>query len=184
MAEDQTQDPQAAGAGAGGDQQMGMLPLQISPQYIKDISFESPNSPASIVSFAQSQPDIQVNVDVRVNPGENNVFEVILTLGMEAKHGEATDYLTEVHYGGMCTVGEVPENLIHAILFVEVPRLLFPFARQVLTNAVREAGFPPVMINPIDFGLLYKQRVEQMAAQQQAAAATNNGGTSQGDGAS
>jgi len=175
MADEQSTDSTSAPANpAQANQAAGILPLNISPQYIKDLSFESPNAPGSVMAFSQSQPDINVNVDVGVNQAPNNAFEVVLVLTMEAKHGDTTDFLVELQYCGLCTLGEVPENLVQPILFVEVPRLLFPFARQIVTSAVREAGFPPVMMNPIDFGMLYKQKVDQMAAQQSAAA--QNGG--------
>ncbi|MCZ6603808.1 MAG: protein-export chaperone SecB [Alphaproteobacteria bacterium] len=175
-------DPQAQ-AGQSQSQQPGMLPLSITAQYVKDLSFESPNAPAAIVNFTKSKPRIQLNVDVAATQTQDKNFEVTLSLNFEAKHGDVTDFIAELHYCGLCVTGELPDNLVQPALFVEVPRLLFPFARQIIINAVHDAGFPPLMINPIDFGVLYKNRIEQLAAQQGAAGpAGATGGATDGAG--
>lgn len=184
MADEQNTDQMDPGTAASGPDKpaAAFLPLTVAYQYIKDLSIESPNAPASIANFGQSQPEIKLNVDVRVNPTQERTFEVVLALGLEAKHGEQTDFLVELQYGGLCALGEIAEELVRPVLFVEVPRLLFPFARQIITNAMREAGFPPIVMNPIDFGALYKQRVDQLAAQQAAGDAATPGSASSPNG--
>lgn len=170
MAEDKAPD-----AAAEPKTQPGTLPLTMAAQYVRDLSFENPNAPDSIANFGKTQPQVQLNIDVRVQPGKDSDFEVTLSLNLEAKHGDATDFIIELQYCGLCKLGEVPENLVQPVLFIEIPRLLFPFARAIIANAIREAGFPPIMIHPIDFAALFKARVDQAAAKK--AAAGNAGGT-------
>ena len=104
-------DPQAR-AGQSQGQQPGMLPLSITAQYVKDLSFESPNAPAAIVNFTKSKPRIQLNVDVAATQTQDKNFEVTLSLNFEAKHGDVTDFIAELHYCGLCVTGELPENLV------------------------------------------------------------------------
>ncbi len=143
-------------------------PMQIAvhAQYIRDFSFEVPNAP-QIFAPTQSQPalDMGVNVQTR-NLGQGN-FESLLMLKMEAKIDGKVAFIAELAYGGVFGLPEMPEEHIKMFLLVEAPRLLFPFARSILANAVREGGFPPVLINPIDFAALYQQQ-QMQAAQQEA----------------
>jgi preprotein translocase subunit SecB len=141
--------------------------LNVLAQYIKDLSFEKPNSPRSLTP--QEQPP-QINVQVNVNPrqiGEGE-FEVELLLEGSAQSGDLVMFKVELNYAGLLRVRNVPEAELAPIIMIEGPRLLFPFARQIIAEAVRNGGFPPLLLDPVDFVELYRQRVAQIQAQQQA----------------
>ena len=142
--------------------------IAIQAQFIKDISFEAPHVPL-IFTQIKSNPDINVNVDVNATKLQENVFEVVLKLKAEAKvkinaenkEEEKTAFLCEVAYGCLATINVAPEA-VEPVLLIEIPRLLFPFARNIIGDLTRESGFPPLMINPIDFAGLYQQRLAQI----------------------
>jgi preprotein translocase subunit SecB len=140
-------------------------PLVVNIQYVKDLSFEVPGAPG-IYTTLRSPPRVDINLDVqarRIQEGQD-VFEVVLAIRAEAK--EATDngtdgarvFVAELAYGGVFTLTGVPEESVEPILLVECPRLLFPFARNVLSDTTREGGFPPVLLQPIDFVALWQSR--------------------------
>jgi len=143
--------------------------LSVLTQYIKDLSFENPNSPTSLLP-KEKQPEIKININVNANPLAETDFEV--TLHLEAKAGEGKDMLFNVDltYGGIFRLVNIPEEAKHAAILIECPRMLFPFARQIVSDATRNGGFPPLMIDPVDFARLYQTRMAQ-AAQNEAAAA-------------
>ena len=149
----------------GQDQAPGALPVHVLVQYIKDFSFENPNAPQSLLP-GQAQPEVGIGVDVQVRPANDDIYEVSLQLRAEAKQGDTVAFLVELSYGGLFQLPGVPQEHLHPILMIEGPRLLFPFARAIVADATREGGFPPLMLNPIDFADLYRR---QMAAQQQGA---------------
>jgi preprotein translocase subunit SecB len=156
---------QAAGAaktGNGGAQPK----LNILAQYVKDLSFESPGAPQSLQP-RQNPPGININVNVNANPLSENEFDVVLTL--TAKAGEDKDILfnVELVYGGVFRVEGFPQEHMLPLLFIECPRLLFPFARQVIAEATRNGGFPPLMIDPIDFAQMFQQRMAEEQAKAQ-----------------
>jgi len=151
------------------------MQIQINAQYIKDFSFENPNAPASLQPQEQ-QPKIDVNVDVsasRVN--ETEVYEVVLKINADAKSGDRSLFITELTYGGLFTLKGINEQNITPILLIECPRLLFPFARNIVAEATRDGGFPPLLIQPVDFAGMYRQT---MAQQQDANAAKPGNGAS------
>ncbi|MGC2411945.1 MAG: protein-export chaperone SecB [Stellaceae bacterium] len=130
--------------------------LIINAQYIKDLSFENPNSPASLRQQA-AQPSVEINVDVKAqNLGPDN-YEVVLTIKATAKTRDETLFLIELAYGAIVTVRNVPQEMLNPIMLVETPRLIFPFARNIVAETTRDGGFPPLMINPIDFGELLRR---------------------------
>ena len=139
------------------------VPLSVNLQYLKDLSFESPRAPQVFVSEGpQSQVGVNVRVDGR-GVGENT-YEITLHLEVAATAGDAQVFLLEMDYAGIFTVPQlVPEGL-GPLLMIEAPRMLFPFARQIVSNTVAAGGFPPLLINPIDFADLYRR---QLAAQAQ-----------------
>lgn len=143
------------------------VPITIMTQYLKDLSFESPGAPASVGNATELRQG-SVTVDVAVNPmGEPN-YEIVLRLRVEASHEGKTVYLLEMLYGGMVQLGEVPAEAIEPLLMIEGPRLLFPFARAIVTDMTRDGGFAPLLINPIDFAALYRdfnRRRAEAAAQ-------------------
>ena len=136
----------------------------IISQYVKDLSVENPNAPECYQWQDAPVVDIQFNISSRQINDE--VHEVELKIVLTAKAEAGTAYLVELTYAGLAAMRNVDEANGHAFIFAEVPRLLFPFARRVLADAVRDAGFAPFMLEPIDFNGLYFQ---QLAAQQEAA---------------
>lgn len=147
----------SAGNGDDGLPQVGIL-----AQYVKDLSFENPNAPAVYQWQGQPQMDVQVNIGVQ-GVGQD-VHEVVLKIEIEAKGNEGVAFRVEALYAGLFALRNIPEEQLQPFLLAEAPRLLFPFARQVVSSAVIDGGFPPLMLDPIDFASLYMQS----AAQQQA----------------
>jgi preprotein translocase subunit SecB len=142
--------------------------LTVNGQYIKDLSFEVPGAPQIYTQMQGQQPEIPIHVDVdtaRVGPEQ---FEVTLQLKVEATLGDKKIFIVELAYGGIFTV-RVPQEHLHPVLMIECPRLLFPFARNIVADMTRDGGFPPLLIQPIDFGGLYQQRLAQLTAEQEAA---------------
>jgi preprotein translocase subunit SecB len=140
-------------------------------QYVKDLSFESPNAPA--IFQAQIAPSIDVEFGIAASQVGEDVHEVTLKVDVRAKSDEQTAFIVELLYAGLFGVRNVPEEHLQPFMLGEAPRLLFPFARRVLADAVRDGGFPPLMLDPIDFGALYQQQLEA-AAQAQAEGAQGN----------
>ena len=124
--------------------------LIVNAQYIKDLSFENPRAPQSLTQQA-SAPSVDINVDVNAQPLNPETFEVVLTIKASATHNGEALFLLELTYGAVVTVRNVPREMLPPVLLVETPRLMFPFARNIVADATRDGGFPPLMINPIDF---------------------------------
>ncbi|NVE95799.1 protein-export chaperone SecB [Altererythrobacter lutimaris] len=139
----------------------------IITQYIKDLSVENPNAPA--VYQWQEQPNIDLQFNIGADKISDEVTEVELKVNVAAKTGEGDAYLIELAYCGLVGIRNVPEDQAHAFLFAEAPRMLFPFARRIIADAVRDAGFPPLMIDPIDFNGLYIQQLQAKREQEAAA---------------
>jgi len=159
---DETNDSNPAeGAAAGGDQaQNGTAPqLAVLGQYVKDLSFENPNAPASFQ--AKEQPNIDVAVDLRANRMAEEVFEIDLKFSAKASQGEKTAFVAELVYTGLFGIKNVPEEQLEPVCLIECPRMIFPFARRVLADTTRDGGFPPLMLDPIDFVGLYQQRLAE-----------------------
>ena len=141
-------------------------PIQIASQYVKDMSFENPNAPNSVQGGAPA-PQVAVNVDVRTQQLADNSYEVVLHIKGDAKAGDTQAFIVELSYGGVVRLSEgVPKEHIAPLLLIEAPRLLFPFARSVIAEATRDGGFPPMLVQPIDFADLFRRQVEAMKAQQ------------------
>jgi preprotein translocase subunit SecB len=137
--------------------------LRILGQYLKDFSFENPNAPQSLAP-QQNQPDINIAVNVNARNIGPNDFEVELHLDAKASGEGKVIFAAELLYAGIFKLENYPPNILQAAVLIECPRFLFPFARQVLADATRNGGFPPLMLDPIDFVAMYQRRV---AAQQQ-----------------
>ena len=129
--------------------------IQINAQYIKDLSFESPRAP--MVLQEQAQPEIEVSVDVKAHRLAEKSFEVVLSASADAKTDSGQVFLVELTYAGVFTLDGVNEQQVAPILLVECPRLLFPFARAIIADATRDGGFPPLMIQPVDFARLFAE---------------------------
>ena len=138
--------------------------LIVNAQYIKDLSFENPRAPQSLIQQG-SQPSVDINVDVKAQNLGPEVFEVILTINVAARADEQPVFLVELAYGTVVTVKNALPEMLAPLILVETPRIVFPFARAVIANATRDGGFPPLMINPIDFAeLLRRQQADAQAA--------------------
>jgi preprotein translocase subunit SecB len=133
-------------------------------QYTRDLSFEVPGAPEIFVSLRE-QPRVDIALDVQARPvqGQSNVYEVSLQVRADAKAGETACFIAELAYCGVFTVN-VPQEHLEPVLLVECPRLLFPFARNILADVTRDGGFPPVMLAPIDFVALWQSRRQAAAA--------------------
>ena len=143
-----------------------MVQLQIHAQYVKDLSFESPNGP---FGAADGQGGVDISVDVRANAKAENHYEVDLILQATGKSAQGTLFVAELTYSGLFTLPDLPMEHRKAVLLIECPRLLFPFGRAIISDVTREGGFPPLMLQPVDFAALY-QRSEAQAAAAAAAA--------------
>jgi preprotein translocase subunit SecB len=139
--------------------------LNALAQYVKDFSFENPNAPRSLAP-QQNAPNIQIQVNVNARQIADGDFEIELTLEGGAGEGAETMFKFDLVYGGVFRAKNVPQDQLHPVIMIECPRLLFPFARQIIAEAVRNGGFPPLYIDPIDFVGLYHQRVAQAKAAQ------------------
>lgn len=140
------------------------LPMTIHAQYIKDLSFENPNPVASFTNDNNAQPNISVGIQAKADHLGGRNFEVILEIRIDATREKTTLFVTELSYGGVVTLADsVEESEAGPLLMVESPRLLFPFARNILADLTRDGGFPPLMLAPVDFLALYEQQKNQEA---------------------
>jgi preprotein translocase subunit SecB len=137
----------------------GAQQLILNAQYVKDLSFENPRAPQSLIQ-QNAQPSVDINVDVKAQNLGPDVFEVVLTINATARTEEEPVFLVELAYGTVVTVKNAPQEMLAPLILVETPRLVFPFARAVIANATRDGGFPPLMINPIDFAELLRRQQE------------------------
>lgn len=128
-------------------------------QYIKDLSVENPHAPQSF--SWESQPQIDVQVNIQVNAVSEEVHEVTLKLAVKAEGDNGIHFSVELDYATLFGLRNVPEDQSHPFLFGEAPRLMFPFARRVVADAIRDAGYPPLVLEPIDFNSLYMQQIAQ-----------------------
>jgi preprotein translocase subunit SecB len=160
MAEDQVPTGAGDAAANGGDTlpQVGVI-----AQYVKDMSFENPNAPAVYQWQGQPQMDVQVNIGAQ-GVGED-LHEVSLKLDVTAQAQEGIAFKLELLYAGLFALRNVPAEQLQPFLLAEAPRILFPFARRLIADATVDGGFPPLLLDPIDFGGLYMQRAAQAEAQ-------------------
>ena len=154
------------GGGAGGDEKGGEAAsppaapqgprVSVRTQYVKDLSFENPGAPKSL-SDGAGPPKIQVNVDVEAKPLGGNHYEVALQISATGKQNDSAVFVVELVYAGLFALENIPRDRLETVCLVECPRLLFPFARRIVADATREGGFPPLLLDPIDFGRLYRK---------------------------
>jgi preprotein translocase subunit SecB len=130
--------------------------LIINAQYIKDLSFENPRAPQSLMQ-QNVPPSVEINVDVKAQGVGSDAYEVVLSINASAKAGSDTLFLLELSYGAVVTARNAPQDVLPTLILVETPRLMFPFARNIVAEATRDGGFPPLLINPIDFADLLKR---------------------------
>ncbi|NVN12524.1 MULTISPECIES: protein-export chaperone SecB [Nguyenibacter] len=143
------------------------LPLTINVQYIKDLSFEVPSG-AEIFATLRANPQIAVNIDVQASrlQADQPIFEVVLAIKAEASEAPETEgaapgrtvFVAELAYAAVATLTNAPDELVEPILLVEVPRLIFPYVRNIISEVTRDGGFPPVVLQPIDFVALWQAK--------------------------
>ena len=142
----------------------GQPPITVNAQYIKDFSFEAPKAPLIFTAMQKEEPDVNINVNVNYSELKDavytdaNIYEVILGIEATCTVGDETAFLMELEYAGLFTINVDSESK-RAVLLIECPRLLFPFARNILADISREGGFPPLMLGPLDFAGMYQQHV-------------------------
>jgi preprotein translocase subunit SecB len=153
--------PAAAPEGAGTAPNLGVM-----AQYIKDFSFENPNAPQSLM---QQQQQPQIGIQINVNPRQIAAtdFEVELKLEGKAELTGNILFAFDLNYAGVFRLTNIPQENLGPLLMIECPRLLFPFAREIISSAISNGGFPPLLLHPIDFVALYQRRLAEMQATQQ-----------------
>jgi len=158
------------GAGAeaakGGQAAQAAQPsIRIASQYIKDLSFENPHAPQTLAPQGKP-PEIQVGVDVQGRGLDQTNFEITLRITAEAKISGQTAFVLELLYGSVFVLENIPQESLEPICLIECPRLIFPFARRILADITRDGGFPPLLLDPIDFVALYQRnKANQQRAQ-------------------
>ena len=176
-----------SGAAAGGGPQSGPGQEPIAPaiairaQYVKDFSYENPNAPMSL-SATKGQPDIEVNVDVHAETLSDVDYEVLLRIEATGKHADTTAFVLELLYGGVFSLQGIAEESRQAVCLIECPRIIFPFARRIIADATRDAGYPPLLLDPIDFAALYRQHIAAQQAASTGEDSKGNGGAPAADG--
>ncbi len=180
MSDNQTGGQTGGGTGAAQGQPQGLL--TVHTQYVRDLSFENPNAP-QIYAQMKTQPQVDLRIELPIRRIQERLFELGLKFTLNAKVEQHTAFVVELDYAGLMSVGDhVQEDEVEAVLAIDGARMLFPFARRVVSDVVRDGGFPPVMIGSLDFAKLYQQRKAQgqtgqaTAAPQAPAAAPTPGG--------
>ena len=156
--------------------------IVISSQYIRDLSFENPNAPDTL-SPSGVAPQVRVSVDVRTRALQDNRYEVTLHIKGESEVGDKKAFIVELAYAGLVTVENATREQTGPMLLIEAPRQLFPFARQVVADTVRNGGYPPLLIQPVDFVDLFRRQVEAMQKARAQQAGTDGATPAGGDGA-
>jgi preprotein translocase subunit SecB len=137
--------------------------LRILTQYVKDLSFENPEAPDSLRG-GSAAPAIDIGIDVQARTLSENTFEVVININGKASREDKITFIAELSYGGVFQLNNVAENEREPFLLIECPRLLFPFARRILADTTRDGGFPPLMLDPVDFAGLFRQQLAKRAA--------------------
>ena len=136
-----------------GQQNATAATFTINAQYVKDLSFENPNIPGLLT--LEAEPSVEMNIDVKGSNLDNDFYEVVLTLSCKGSSGETTLFVAELSYASLISLNDVPEEQIQRILFVECPILMFPFARNIIADATRDGGYPPILMQSVDFQAIF-----------------------------
>ena len=138
--------------------------FRLNGLFVKDISFENPRAPEIFINPVQNQPKMGVNIDVGMKKLQNGSYEVVLRITTKAEEENKTLFLVEVQYGGVFTVNPaLPEEIHSRILFVDCASVIFPFARRIISDLTSEGGFPPLLLEPINFEAIYIQKMSRVA---------------------
>lgn len=162
-------DSPAPNGNGGAPQGEAQPTINALAQYAKDLSFENPNAPRSLQPQEGQGPQINIQVNVNAQQLSETDFEVVLALEGDAKVNNEVLFAFDLKYAGIFRMLNIPQDQIHPAVMIECPRLLFPFARQIVAEAVRNGGFPPLYIDPIDFVGLYQQKMMEAQAAGQGA---------------
>jgi preprotein translocase subunit SecB len=144
--------------GADNSPQIGVI-----SQYVKDLSFENPNAPG--VYQWEGQPQIEVQFNIGAFRLNEEIHEVTIKIDVAARSEDRTAFAVDLLYAGLFALRNIPEEQLQPFLLAEAPRILFPFARRIVADTVQDGGFPPLLLDPIDFGALYMQRLAQQEAE-------------------
>ena len=143
--------------GNGGQNEGAEPSIQVIGQYLKDLSFESPKAPASLKSPG-TNPNLKVDINVNANKLDEDVYESGIQLKIHASNDEGTIYMLEAVYAGAFQIKNLPENALEPVMLINCPTILYPFMLRIISEMTQEGGFPPLLLDPIDFATLYKQR--------------------------
>ena len=157
------QDPINPNNGSGPE---GGPQIAVITQYVKDLSVECPNSPA--VFQWQVQPQVDVQFNININNVSDEVHEVILKVNVAARSDHGVHFAIDLSYAGLLGLRNLPEESVGPFLLIEAPRMLFPFVRQIVAESVQNMGFPPLLLEPIDFNAVYLQQINAMQQSEQA----------------
>jgi preprotein translocase subunit SecB len=138
--------------------------LTVNAQYLRDLSFENPRAPESLLTQQTGTPEVKIDVDVKARQLNPEVFESVIAMKIEASQGGQVAFVVEVDYGAVVTIKNANQELTAALLLIETPRIVFPFVRSIIADATRDGGFPPLMVNPIDFAELQRRKAAQAQA--------------------
>jgi preprotein translocase subunit SecB len=158
-------DQEPAPGGNGSGENSSEPQVSILAQYIKDLSVENPSAP-QVFSW-QVQPGLDVQFNIAVNGAAENVHEVMLKIEVSARSENGVHFVVDLSYAGLFGLRNLPDEALQPFLLIEAPRLLFPFARQIIAEAVSSTGFPPLLLDPIDFTAAYMAQLQAQQGQQQ-----------------
>ena len=160
---------QEANGGGNGADNSTQPQVSIFAQYVKDLSFENPRAPHSLLQPPQGvAPDLQVGVDVKAQGLAPDVYEVVMTLKVETKMQNEVVFVAELAYGAVVSLINATQEDVPIALMVETPRLLFPYVRNIISEVTRDGGYTPLLLSPVDFAEIYRRRIAEQQQQQQA----------------
>ena len=132
----------------------------INAQYVKDLSFENPNIPG--LTKLETEPSVEMNIDVKGTNVDNNLYEVVLTLTCKGNSGDIALFVAELSYASLVSLNNVPDEQIQRLLVVDCPTLMFPFARNIIAEVTRDGGYPPILMQPVDFNAIFEDGVNDL----------------------
>ncbi|QOL19778.1 protein-export chaperone SecB [Candidatus Bodocaedibacter vickermanii] len=147
------------------EQTLMNMQLDVNAQFIKDLSFENPQI-LKMLQSGEALPEIDIKINVTHNSLETpDTHEVCLIVHAKGAKNGTEVFVLELNYAGIFTIKNIDEALLHPILMIECPRILFPYVRNIVSEVTRDGGYPPLLLKPVDFADLYRMRLEQMAAE-------------------
>lgn len=167
MASDKNGNPKAESSNGGGEKEEQQARFNVLAQFIKDLSFESPNVP-DVLRGPGENPNLQIGVNVNAEKLTDEEFEVVINFTGDAVNDAGTIYKIELIYGGVFHLENIPEEMKRPLLLVDCPALLFPFVRRIVADTTRDGGFPPLLLDPIDFAGLYRANLKKEASESRA----------------